>query len=82
MGVQDIIVMIVLVACVIWVGFRIYRLIQRHKNKESLCSGCSMGCSCGKSALSKEQTKDPMNGTHGSSCCPAGNKDLKYRSKN
>ena len=77
MGVQDIIVMIILVVCMAWMGRHTYLQIQRHKNHKSLCSGCGLGCSCSKSSFSKPKGKT-QNSTP--SCC-SGKKDAQQKSE-
>ena len=81
MGVQDIIVGVIFIACVVWIGRHIYKQIQSYKNKGSFCSGCSLGCSCSKSALHKAKNRQTMNGPSGHSCCTRPNGDFKYDPK-
>ena len=66
MGIQDIIVMIIFAACVVWIIHRTYRQVQRSKNNEGGCSGCSMGCSCSRPSA---QTSPKKAQNEAPSCC-------------
>lgn len=66
---QEIITYLILSACVLWVGKRIYQSIKQAKEEDNPCAHCASGCDLKRMMEEKQRQCKDKSRKKKKSCC-------------